>query len=308
MKLLKWALLAFSFNIANASAASYVSKNFTILRALDKVTGRYTNLEVPVGGSAKFGSLSIIVRTCKATPPEEAPENVAFLDITDIKEGKEPQSVFRGWMFSSSPALSAMENPIYDIWVIKCEDRENIKVNPEATQYQGVIVEDNRPKVLEEIDVSGKKDVKPEAKKDDKKVEAKGFLSDVKLANPDDIKASKPTEEKAPETSIKSEDIPEGDWVDSEAQTDDEANEAPMPKSVDKLAEPAKEDAKAPTPVNLDDEKSKDEVKNKEAKVVTSTDDAKSSHDDDAKDVNAEASTQAPDDTKPIVLTPPKED
>ena len=25
-------------------------------------------------------------------------------------------------------------------------------------------------------------------------------------------------------------------------------------------------------------------------------------------DVNAEASTQAPDDTKPIVLTPPKED
>ena len=114
MKVLKWALLAFSFNIANASAASYVSKNFTILRALDKVTGRYTNLEVPVGGSAKFGSLSIIVRTCKATPPEEAPENVAFLDIADIKEGKEPQSVFRGWMFSSSPALSAMENPSYN--------------------------------------------------------------------------------------------------------------------------------------------------------------------------------------------------
>jgi hypothetical protein len=31
------------------------------------------------------------------------------------------QRVFNGWMFASSPALSAMENPIYDIGVLDCK-------------------------------------------------------------------------------------------------------------------------------------------------------------------------------------------
>ena len=30
------------------------------------------------------------------------------------------QSIFSGWMFASSPALSALEHPIYDVWVIDC--------------------------------------------------------------------------------------------------------------------------------------------------------------------------------------------
>lgn len=33
-----------------------------------------------------------------------------------------PQNmIFSGWMFASSPALSALQHPIYDIWVIDCE-------------------------------------------------------------------------------------------------------------------------------------------------------------------------------------------
>ncbi len=275
MKIFKWALLIFSLNVANSYAATYVSKNFTILRALDKVTGRYTNLEVPVGGSAKFGSLSINVRTCKATPPEEAPENAAFLDVADIKEGKEPVDVFRGWMFSSSPALSAMEHPIYDIWVIKCDNRDGIKINPEATQYQGPVVDDDRPKELEVLDVSGNKnnevnDVEAKAKEEVnseatpvvEKAETKGFLSDVKVS-PDAVKPTEPESKTSLDGKVTEETLSDEKWVDSEAQGDDENSEAeaPMPKAVDKLAEPVKDEVKqAPAPVNIDDEKYDDEA------------------------------------------------
>ena len=29
--------------------------------------------------------------------------------------------LFSGWMFASSPALSALEHPVYDVWVIDCQ-------------------------------------------------------------------------------------------------------------------------------------------------------------------------------------------
>lgn len=33
-----------------------------------------------------------------------------------------PQNmIFSGWMFASSPALSALQHPVYDIWVIDCK-------------------------------------------------------------------------------------------------------------------------------------------------------------------------------------------
>ncbi len=42
-----------------------------VLRALDKVTTRRTDLEVPVGESVSFGTLEISVDYCRTRPPEE---------------------------------------------------------------------------------------------------------------------------------------------------------------------------------------------------------------------------------------------
>ena len=98
-----------------------LTTNFVTLGGLDKVTARVVTIKAEVGQTTHFGTLEIIVRACRKHPPEESPENAAFLDIWDIKPGKPAQSVFRGWMFSSSPALSAMEHPIYDIWVLSCD-------------------------------------------------------------------------------------------------------------------------------------------------------------------------------------------
>ena len=92
----------------------------TVLRALDKVTARISTIEAPVGQPVTFGTLRIIARTCDKRPPEEPPESAAFLQVEESRPNEVPVSVFRGWMFASSPAVSAMDHPVYDIWVLDC--------------------------------------------------------------------------------------------------------------------------------------------------------------------------------------------
>lgn len=104
--------------------------NVVILRGLDKVIGRVSTLEVPIGTLARFENLEIIAHKCWKSPPEEQPENAALLEIREIKAGEPPKQVFLGWMFSSSPAISSLEHPVYDITVLSCEyhkDLENIE-------------------------------------------------------------------------------------------------------------------------------------------------------------------------------------
>lgn len=149
------------------------------VRALNKITARYIDIEIEMNEIAQFGSLELQPRTCDKRPPEEIPETTAFLEIFDreynnrqsdlkilepeiiedeiettdleVLPGKpvgeqplivEPQqealgplpivsegpqaegtNIFRGWMFASSPALNALEHPVYDVWVIDCKTK-----------------------------------------------------------------------------------------------------------------------------------------------------------------------------------------
>ena len=91
-----------------------------VLQGLDKVTARVVRIDAPVGKTVKFGTLEIIARSCDKRPPEDPPESAAFLDIWEVRRGDPAASIYRGWMFASSPALSALEHPVYDIWVVDC--------------------------------------------------------------------------------------------------------------------------------------------------------------------------------------------
>lgn len=95
----------------------------TIVRALDKVTARLTTLRLPEDEPVSFGTLEITARHCYSRPPEEPPETFAFLLIDDMQD-EESERVFSGWMIASSPALHALEHPVYDVWVIACERLE----------------------------------------------------------------------------------------------------------------------------------------------------------------------------------------
>ncbi len=134
------------------------------LRALDKITAKYSDIVIPMNEQATFGTLTITARTCDKRPPEEFPETTAFVEIADnapppksnlkiaapkkkkqekVKsEAQAPSGghgvavspaapavaaalpegvIFSGWLFASSPALSALQHPVYDVWVIDCK-------------------------------------------------------------------------------------------------------------------------------------------------------------------------------------------
>ena len=97
------------------------AQSVVVLQGLDKVTARISTFEAPLDEAVRFGSLEITARYCRSRPPEEPPETTAFLEIQDIKPGEPPVQLFTGWMFASSPALSALEHPVYDVWVIDCK-------------------------------------------------------------------------------------------------------------------------------------------------------------------------------------------
>lgn len=103
--------------------AAYESTDTAVLRWLDKVTGRVNTVEAWVGETIQIGTVAIDVQTCMTRPPEETPESAAFLKIFDVKSGEEQMQVFSGWMFASSPALSAMDHAVYDVWVLDCANR-----------------------------------------------------------------------------------------------------------------------------------------------------------------------------------------
>lgn len=128
--------------------AAEIEMNTAQMQAMDKITGRVSVIEVPVGGEVKFGSFSVVVRSCKTRSEDEIPENFAFVDVTDKSFDKEEFNIFKGWMFSSSPAINAVEHPIYDVWLLKCI---NTEVKPEQLlSEEALAARDNLPR-LEEV-------------------------------------------------------------------------------------------------------------------------------------------------------------
>lgn len=101
-----------------------INYDSAVLQGLNKVTARLSQLDAPVGTTIHFGNLEIIVKRCWQAPQTERPENAALLEIIDRRPGETPTVVFNGWMFSSSPSLSGLEHPVYDIVVLRCEKRE----------------------------------------------------------------------------------------------------------------------------------------------------------------------------------------
>ena len=134
MRLIMMALALAVFATGPAMAQSKtIPRKIAVLQGLDKITARISTFEAPVDEEVTFGSLDIVARTCREAPPEEARESVAFLEVVDRRPDGPEVEVFSGWMFASSPAVSAMEHPVYDVWIVECCD-ESAKAAEEAPE------------------------------------------------------------------------------------------------------------------------------------------------------------------------------
>ena len=107
------ALLALA---APAFAASVGSAGGAHLRALDKISGISSDVDVKRGETVVFNRLSITLHECRY--PSEDPSSNAFASLTIIDTVQNAR-VFDGWMIADSPALSAMDHHRYDVWVVR---------------------------------------------------------------------------------------------------------------------------------------------------------------------------------------------
>jgi hypothetical protein len=98
------------------------ARPLAVLQSLDKGTARTATFEVPVGEARRFGTLTVRVRACREALPIDPPESAAFLEVWDTRPNEAAVGIFSGWMFASSPALSAIEHPLYDVWVMECRN------------------------------------------------------------------------------------------------------------------------------------------------------------------------------------------
>ncbi len=101
-----------------------------VLQGLNKVTGKTSELRIKIGGEMDFGQITVKVKKCWKSPPDQRPENKILLEIEEFGTKKDAATeasgakkiIFYGWMFSSSPSISGLEHPIYDITAIECKN------------------------------------------------------------------------------------------------------------------------------------------------------------------------------------------
>ena len=101
-------------------SSQWIEGNKLVIQGLDKITARIQTFEVDVGQTYKFGVLDIFVERCIFSKPIFKPESLAFIKIKDNSD-RLSEVKFSGWMFASSPALNALENPVYDVSILACK-------------------------------------------------------------------------------------------------------------------------------------------------------------------------------------------
>lgn len=129
-----FALSVFLGIISHANAREMTQYPLVKLQSLDKVTAHTMTFEAKVGNTLKFGPLYIKVQSCQKSSPIDEPESAAFIQVWEGETDNTSKWIFSGWMFASSPGLSAMDHPIYDVWVIDCMDIHEDETNDTPKQ------------------------------------------------------------------------------------------------------------------------------------------------------------------------------
>ena len=113
-------------NTEDTLEKSNIKKNNKVyinLKALDKITAKTSTIRLAVGEKKFFGALEIKALKCQLSENNDSTDTVAYLQVKDLSTKDNNQVfLFNGWTFASSPNLQSIDHPIYDLWVISCEN------------------------------------------------------------------------------------------------------------------------------------------------------------------------------------------
>ena len=98
-----------------------IQMQYANFKLLDKISNRLYEKSISVNSSDLLGTLNIKVLSCFTEPPNKIPEDYVLIDVKDNFKDKY-QSIYKGWMISSSPDVTPLEHPIYDLWLLDCSN------------------------------------------------------------------------------------------------------------------------------------------------------------------------------------------
>ena len=113
--------VTFFFLLTLTVSAETIEKKYASFKLLNKTTNKVSNKDILVSSKISWETLNIEVLYCGSTPPTEIPEDYVLIDVYD-SINNENNSIYKGWMISSSPDVTPLENPIYDLWLVDCSN------------------------------------------------------------------------------------------------------------------------------------------------------------------------------------------
>ena len=102
-------------------SAETIEKKYASFKLLNKTTNKVSTKDILVSSKISWETLNIEVLYCGTTPPTEIPEDYVLIDVYDTIND-EITNIYKGWMISSSPDVTPLENPIYDLWLVDCSN------------------------------------------------------------------------------------------------------------------------------------------------------------------------------------------
>jgi len=91
--------------------------------ALDKITAKTSDVNLFLGETKKFGLLEIKALKCGNVKSQSEKEQAAYIQVKDLSDNLSNQVfVFNGWTFSVSTTLNPLDHPVYDLWLVSCDN------------------------------------------------------------------------------------------------------------------------------------------------------------------------------------------
>ena len=113
--------VTFFFLLPLTVSAEIIEKKYASFKLLNKTTNKVSTKDILVSSKISWETLNIEVLYCGSTPPTEIPEDYVLIDVYDTINN-ENINIYKGWMISSSPDVTPLENPIYDLWLVDCSN------------------------------------------------------------------------------------------------------------------------------------------------------------------------------------------